>query len=323
MVDLSHVPNVTTPIGLAGLAVVCLTYIILFAIRSRRKTIGLLPDQERTRVVDKRLTRYGIQLSDLPPEKREGLVKFELREIARSRLKIQRYLAILAAVVLMAALVSLVFVLVHSPVSKTVVEPPAPDPNDRVRYLKAQIMDLRGNIEAKSRFPETDLRQRGLQLADLIGDIDEDKLTLAARIIKHEYRGWALVMGVSTFAEKPPEYIGAEARVDHAQQAVDEFNEALRLMAKVTSDYRANDPTATDLYEWITGNSADLDRTHYLKAVALAVIARADDGNPRSALKELAEIRPTYLATFPAKNNPDLAWVLQQSSEASASRGPK
>ncbi len=194
------------------------------------------------------------------------------------------------------------------------------DPNERVLHYKAQILALRGDIEAEEgkgdNAQDTDLRQRGLQLADLIGEIDEGQLTPAIKIIKHEYRGWAFLMGVSTFAEQPPQNITAESRIDYATKAVAEFDLALGLMADITRDFRASVPAAIPIYEWMTGTSEDVNRTHYLKAVALAVIARAGGGLPQAAIAELREIKPAYLMDFPAESNPDLEWALQQTSSA-------
>lgn len=186
-------------------------------------------------------------------------------------------------------------------------------PNERVLYYKAQILGLRGDIEARSNNTlDTVLRERGLQLADLIGKIDEGQLKPAIKIIQHEYRGWAFLTGVSSFDKTLPENITAASRIDYATKAVAEFDLALDLMADITRDYRASVPAAIPIYEWMTGTSEDLNRTHYLKAVALAVIARAGGGPPQAAIAELSAIKPpTYLVTYPAEHNPDLAWALQ------------
>jgi hypothetical protein len=191
--------------------------------------------------------------------------------------------------------------------------PPTPDPNQRVLDYKAKILSLRGDIEAKSRTTGMNLRQQALQLADLIGMLDEGQLRPAVKIIQHEYRGWAFLMGVSTFAETPPEYISAANRIGYATKAIREFDLALDRMADITRD-KASAPAAIPIYLWMTGPSEDLNRTHYLKAVALAVVARAGGGTPQAAIAELSAIKPAYLVTFPAKNNPDLAWALSQSA---------
>lgn len=201
--------------------------------------------------------------------------------------------------------------------------PPPPDPNERVLFYKAQILILRGNIEARRSTQDTVLRQRALQLADLIGEIDENQLKPAIKIIQHEYRGWAYLMGVSTYGETPPEYITAANRIAYATKAVAEFDLALDLMADITREYRAGVSAAITIYEWMTGSSEDLNRTHYLKAVALAVIARAGGGPPQKAITALNKIEsPTYLVNFPAESNPDLAWAALQQSTTTLGRGP-
>jgi hypothetical protein len=192
--------------------------------------------------------------------------------------------------------------------------PSTPDPNERVLDYKARILSLRGDIEAKGRTTGMNFRLQALQLADLMGKIDEDQLRPAIKIIKHEYRGWAFLMGVSTFAETPPEYISAASRIDHATKAVAEFDLALDGMTDITRDYNAGVPAAIPIYEWMTGPSEDLNRTHYLKAIALAIIARAGGGTSQAAIAELSAIEPTYLVAFPATSNPDLAWALSQSA---------
>lgn len=195
--------------------------------------------------------------------------------------------------------------------------PPPPDPNERVLFYKAQILILRGNIEARPGTQDTVFRQRALHLADLIGEIDEDQLKPAIKIIQHEYRGWAYLMGVSTYGKTPPDITSAK-RSAYATKAIAEFDLALDLMADITREYKAGVPAAISIYDWMTGPSEDLSRTYYLKAIALAVIARAGGVPPQKAIAALDKIEsPTYLVNFPADQNPDLAWALQQSSATS------
>jgi hypothetical protein len=64
------------------------------------------------------------------------------------------------------------------------------------------------------------------------------------------------------------------------------------------------------LHEWMTVESADVDRSHYLRAVAFAVIARAGGHHTKAdAVGELESISPTYLLSYPPDNNPDLKWA--------------
>jgi len=306
--------SITTPVALVGFLVASISIIYLALIRAKRKLIESLPAHQRAGLVDEQLTRYKVEFTNLTAEQKLELVK----QAMKTRANGPRFFAVLGAVVFLASF----GMTIHG--SRPKVNSPTPDPNERVLYYKAQILGLRGDIEAKSGTLETDLRQRGLQLADLIGEIDEGQLRQAIKIIQHEYRGWAFLMGVSTFAETPPEYISAASRIDYATKAVTEFDLALDRMADITRDYRSSVPAAIPIYEWMTGPSEDLNRTHYLKAVALAVIARADGGTPQAAIAELSAIKPAYLVTFPAENNPDLAWALSQSisNRSSVDHGP-
>ena len=208
--------------------------------------------------------------------------------------------------------------------------PPPPDPNERVLYYKTQIVILRGNIEgfhntlmdAKKNTLKTDpvlqdniLRQRARELANLIGEIAEDQLRPAIKIIKHEYGGWAYLMAGSSYGEAPPKFLSAEVRIDYATKAVAQFNLALDRMDDIKSKSEAGDPEAIPINKWMTGDSQDVNRTHYLKAIALAVLARAGGGAPQAAIVELNEfVAHDYLNEFPAAANPDLAWALSATS---------
>lgn len=294
--DFSSLPSVgasvTTPVALVGLLVACICIVSLKMIEEIRKTIQSIPENQRARVLK--------------------LMEPWARTI--------KFLAVLGAFVFLASLAMLVV-----PQARSTVPAPVPEPNDRVLYYKGQILGLRGDIEAKYPTLEVDLRKRGLQLADQIGEIEESQLRPASKIIQHEYRGWAFLMGVSTFAATPPEYIPAAIRIDYAKKAVAELDLALARMADITREAKANVRTAIIIYDWMTGPSEDLNRTHYLKAVALAVIARAGGGSPQAALDELKAIQPTYLMTFSAESNPDLAWALGRSAapRSPAENGPK
>ncbi len=184
----------------------------------------------------------------------------------------------------------------------------------RVLEQKAEILSLRGDIEARRNrnLEDPNLRQRALQLADLIGEIDGSSLRPELKIIQHEYRGWAFLMAAATHTDTPPEYIPAGDRIGYATKAVAEFDLALGLMADVTREYEASVRAAIPVYEWINGPSEDLNRTRYLKAVALAVIARAGGGTPKAAIDALSDVTLAYLGKYPPADNPDLAWALRQ-----------
>jgi hypothetical protein len=71
-------------------------------------------------------------------------------------------------------------------------------------------------------------------------------------------------------------------------------------------------------YNWMTGPSEDLNRTHYLKAMALAVMARAGGGGVGAVKAELAQIEPQYLLQYPTEINPDLAWAKRRMDRLAA-----
>jgi hypothetical protein len=99
-------------------------------------------------------------------------------------------------------------------------------------------------------------------------------------------------------------------QAETAEQALTELDAALALMQDVERRSNAGENTE-GVYEWMTGDSADLSRTHYLRAVALAVIALAGGHRTREDVEnELGQIPPTYLVSYPLENNPDLKAIL-------------
>lgn len=275
---------------------------LLSSVAALVSTVGILwvaATQSSTGMLNTLVTRLGLVVVVTTAALAVGLKLLQGKE-GKPKAKQQ---VILIGALMVAALACLGSLLASLP------EAPTSDPNELAIYYKEQILRLRGDIEARDT-TDADLRKRALQLADLIGKIDESQLEPARKIIQHEYRGWAFLMGVSSFGERPPEYITAASRIDYATKAVAEFDLALNLMAEITRDYRAGEPAAIPIYEWMTGPSEDLNRIRYLKAIALAVIARAGGGTSQAAIAELSAIEPTYLASYPAENNPDLAWAL-------------
>jgi hypothetical protein len=186
-------------------------------------------------------------------------------------------------------------------------------PDKTVITYKEEILELRGNIEHDIvvGIPgwELEARERAIHLANLLGKIDENKLHTAKKVIQHEYRGWALLIAADTFGAKPQ--INKQ-QADDAMGAIEEFDKALDRMADITRAYQAGKPEATELYIWITGPSDDLNRTHYLKAAALAVVALAGGERTKAdARHELTAINPAFFEKQPAANHPALAWALQ------------
>jgi len=183
---------------------------------------------------------------------------------------------------------------------------------ESVKQYKKEILDLRTTFEVKDPGWESNVQQKGPQLADLMGAIDDRHLDAARIIIKHEYRGWAFLMIADTYWEVP----GKNAvQAGYAEQAIRAFEMALGQMGQVTREYRAGNVAVTDVYLWMTGpQSQDRNRTRYLKAAAIADAARAGAPHRTSAdaIKELHTIEPAFLTMFPPESHPALAWALKK-----------
>jgi hypothetical protein len=187
---------------------------------------------------------------------------------------------------------------------------------ENVKQCKKEILDLRTTAEVKDPGWKSIIQQKGPQLADLLDAIDDRYLDPARIILKHEYRGWAFLMIADTYWEVPEK---SAAQAEYAERAIRAFAMALGQMDQVTREYRAGNAAATDVYRWMTGPSQDRNRTHYLKAMALADAARtgAPHRTAASAVRELQTIEPAYLTMFPPESHPALAWAIKKQA------GPK
>jgi TIR domain len=192
--------------------------------------------------------------------------------------------------------------------------PPKTDADLLVDTYTSDIGTLRGTAEARNPDWESRVREEGLTLAKSIGEIDEERLTVARKVARHEYKAWALLMVASAYAGPGRSEDGGN-RLGYAAEALQDLDQALAMMHEITLDHQRGDECAAKVYRWMTGHSADLLRTHYLKAVALAVIAQAGGGHTKDdvkrELKELGKLDPEYLKRYPPETNPDLAWATQ------------
>jgi hypothetical protein len=319
IVDLPSVgAKITTLIGLLGFAVACAALAYIQRMREKRKLIRTLPADQRAQAIDKMLTRYGLSLSDMQDDEMKFLLV--TREMDTRSSTSRYYVALgLAAFVLCFAMLLFFGRKGASPPLPQPVQRTVPDPQrvaeaeSAVIAYKKEILDLRGDVEHNFNVGipgwQTAVREKSIRLANLIGTVDESQLRSAKKILQHEYRGWAFLIAADTFGTTPQKN---EQQVDFATNAIAEFDLALARMAEIVRDYRAGKPEATQLYEWITGTSEDLNRTHYLKAAALAVVALAGgDRTKADATHELSLINPAYLTSQPASNHPALAWALQ------------
>lgn len=179
--------------------------------------------------------------------------------------------------------------------------------------LVVKVQLLRGDFEAHNPGWSFVLRDRGLELASLMAAVDPQKLRPGIRIVQREYRGWALLIVARTFGAEAPEDGAQVRRIQYATQALRDLDIGLTLMQGVERSFKTGsaDKDTLALYKWMHGPSDDVERSQYLKAVALAVIAKAGGPYFKADVKrELAALSSAYLAKYPPKDNPDLKWAL-------------
>jgi hypothetical protein len=293
--------GISKPIGLVGL-IVAAVY-AAFAVKTRADTERLkaLPPADRAKSLDPYATRYGVNLAGLSPDKQYYVVLQDMQNRQRKQL-----VAMLLAVVVALSCVAMAFLYQRPPAESELTS------DQSVTDYMRQILSLRGDFEAKNPGWSWHVRSEGQRLASLIGSFEPDRLRPARKVIQREYKGWALLLVARTFGEEAQERDAKQHRIEYAGQAVEEFDAALSMMNDIEMRYQTGKggPDTVKLYEWMTGESADVSRTHFLKAVALAVIARAGGRYTKEdVLNELAVIPPTYLLSYPPEHNPDLYWA--------------
>jgi hypothetical protein len=176
--------------------------------------------------------------------------------------------------------------------------PATPAAKQAVIAYKKEILKLRDAANIKDPGWEGQVRQRGTELAGLMDTVADRQLDVARFILKHEYRGLAFLMVADTYGEKQ---VRNNVQSAYAEDAIREFDLTLAKMKQVSEQAKAGSNDAIVVYSWIISDSDDQNRTHYLRAAAVAVAARA--GAPHrtrnEALKELQLIEPAYLTTNP------------------------
>jgi hypothetical protein len=342
---LSLAASIKAPIPLVSLAIVAISYAYGRSIEAKRDELKQLRPGDRAEIVDVLGTKFKINLDKLTQKQKYDLV---LRAV-EIRAKTARFFGALCAALFV---VSLALILLsgyvdsrksRQPNEKASVpsgsEPPKAesdnpvitgsdrstkstkaaisDTDKAIISYKEELVDIRGDIESRNPEIERDLRDRSLRIAQSLSEIHESRLKLSMRIIKHEYSGWGFLMGVSTYDESRPADILPQSRIDYATKAIAEFDKALDLMADIAYRYsHTSDPESVAIYKWMTSEeSEDLNRTHYLRAIALAVIARAGGGTLKAANDELLSIPFPYLQRYSPNLNPDLLWVRKSLSE--------
>jgi hypothetical protein len=164
------------------------------------------------------------------------------------------------------------------------------------------------------------VRSEGLRLSTSIRDPAEGRLLPSRKIVRHEYRAWALLMVARTYLEPgESEDESRHARLFYASEALSDIDQALAKMSEIKHDHENGDECATKVYRWMTGHSEDLPRTRYLRVVALAAVAQAGGKATKDlARRELVQLGlefPVYLETYPPKTNPFLAWLTQPAQQ--------
>ena len=265
----------------------------------------------RSGLLRSRLLRDALAVRE---RRRESLNEKELRYIAASaRARMWNLAGIAGSVLLLVGLVVAGTVVNADARRRIANEQRRIAAEERVIEYKSEITSLRAEAEADDPGSWSLVRQEGRRLAYLINSVSSADLSTARRIIQHEYGGWALLMVARAFERgSEPERERKKQEIAYATQAIEEFDVALSIMGDVARSTLDNKDSAT-INDWITGESEDLNRTHYLKAIALATAAHAGGSSTSETVREeLAQIRPEYLKRYPPEKNPALSWTLKE-----------
>src|SRR5262245_28228305 len=136
--------TVATPLSLLGLLAALGYYIYSRRLKHEEKSLGTLPLEERVRIVDQRLSRYGIDGSNFTRAHKALLILDEMEK----RYRFARLCTILFAVV---------FVLCFGIASLAFIWTPRPDdqhPN-RIENLQDQLADLKARAKTSDAMLES------------------------------------------------------------------------------------------------------------------------------------------------------------------------
>ena len=166
---------------------------------------------------------------------------------------------------------------------------------------KKEILALRGDFEALEQYPNTAtaIEQEAARLGSLMSNLRDDKLDMARRILKYQYGGWAYLIGARVTSSSRHQDQSTKLSIEMLKKAIEEMAIAGQLHAQGTSQ------EATGVYEWVTSpNSADLNRTKYLLAIAFAVDT-ANDGEHTifDVQSQIDSIDSWYLEKYPIDQN--------------------
>ncbi|HLX07799.1 MAG TPA: hypothetical protein VKY89_08035 [Thermoanaerobaculia bacterium] len=196
--------------------------------------------------------------------------------------------------------------------------PPSPAPpssDDLVKEYVQRFFLLDSIWEARDPGWAGRIRTEGTKLADLLDRVNQNELSTTRKILQAEYKGWALSMVARSCVEKElPEQERKREQIDFATKAVQEFDRALAIMADVTYRASQEDKEALKAYNWMMGltdpPSDDFKRTHYLRAVSLAVIAEAGGNVTKQDVRDELKKIPAEYYLIDHPSNPDLNWAL-------------
>jgi hypothetical protein len=190
---------------------------------------------------------------------------------------------------------------------------------------KRQIMELRGNVEdPQNGGGSWEEGQRGIRLANQILAVPDEHLHPTRAVMQHEYAALALLIVANTFIQPAQSEERRENRIRYASRAIEECGRALDKMKKITEAYEAGSAAgsadAKPMYDWMTRESGDLYRTQFLKALAMAVIAKENGGYQAQDVQEaLSQIPQAFLIDNRLDKEPYLVDVLGKQRAPAAS----
>jgi hypothetical protein len=295
--------KVSTAVGLVGFVVACIFSYNAYRLHLETTRLEQLPEEQRAQQIDEYLTRYKLSGEDFSAEQKFQLIEREMDQ----RFWMRIIYVGAGAVVFLVALV----VVRREGKKPTPGGTPGFTPAEKqVLEYRQDILNLRGTFEARERNPKAaeKVGREGKRLAELLGGIDDELLDEARKIVKYEYHGWAMAMVARVYdldKEKAK-------RVEYSDRAIASFRRALELMEDARNGHRRGDAQATQVYEWVTSDSQDLNRTRYLLALALAVNAQAGGEATREQVKaELDQVSDHYLENYPVAAYEPFRWALE------------
>lgn len=176
-----------------------------------------------------------------------------------------------------------------------------------LKYYK-EVLVLRGDWEALEKYPNRapNIEAEGVRLSSLLGNLSDPQLDRARRILKYEYAGWADLIVVRVAS-------GVQTKRKHLSLAIERLQKAEALIEDARRDHaRGVSEEAREVFEWATGESADLSRIRYLQAITLALDSEITGKHSNAdVLDKLAQVPESYLDVWPVRSNPSLRRVLE------------